>query len=169
MKVLSFVTAAALISTVAPISAWATPTPHSTQTCPAATTADIEAQFERFSDARATRDPDVVTALFTDEPVLLPTVSNTPRTTPAAVRDYFVSFLTGQPVARIESSTIQIDCLTASRVGTWTVTLTDPATGQTRDVHARYSFIYRFEDGTWKIDHLHSSMMPEAAPVPAVH
>lgn len=169
MKILSLVTAAALISTFAPISAGAMSTPQSTQTCPATTTADIEAQFERLSDAWATRDPDLVTALFTDEPVLLPTVSNTPRTTPAAVRDYFVSFLTSQPVARIDTSTIEIDCLTASRVGTCTVTLTDPATGQTRDVHARYSFIYRFEDGTWKIDHLHSSMMPEAAPVPAVH
>lgn len=169
MNILPLVTAAALISTGAPMSAWAMPTSRTTQTCPAATTADIDAQFGRFSEAWATRDPDVVTDLFTDEPVLLPTVSNTPRTTPAGVRDYFVSFLRNHPVGRIDTSTIEIDCHTASRVGTWTVTLTDPATGQTRDVHARYSFIYRFEDDAWKIDHLHSSMMPEAAPVPALH
>ena len=43
------------------------------------------------------------------------------------------------------------------------VTLTDAATGAKTDVRARYSFIYRFEGGDWKIDHLHSSMMPEAA------
>ncbi|WP_309630183.1 SgcJ/EcaC family oxidoreductase [Brevundimonas sp.] len=164
MKILSLVTAAALISTAAPISAWALPMSQTARTCPAATTADIEVQFERFSDAWATRDPDVVTALFTGEPVLLPTVSNTPRTTPAGVRDYFVSFLRNQPVARIDTSTVEIDCHTASRVGTWTVTLTDATTGQTRDVHARYSFIYRFEDGVWKVDHLHSSAMPEAGP-----
>lgn len=169
MKISSLVIAAVLISTGAPMSAWATSTPQTTQTCPASSTADIAAQFERFNDSWATLDPDVVTALFTDEPVLLPTVSNTPRTTPAGVRDYFVSFLRNSPVARIETSTIEIDCHTASRVGTWTVTLTDATTGQTRDVHARYSFIYRFEDGAWKIDHLHSSMMPEAAPVPAMH
>lgn len=167
MKILSLITAAALIAAGAPISASAMPTAPSTRTCPAATTADIAAQFQRFSDAWATRDPDVVTALFTDEPVLLATVSNTPRTTPAGVRDYFVSFLTNQPVGRIDTGTIEIDCHTASRVGTWTVSLTDPTTGQMRDVHARYSFIYRFEDGVWKIDHLHSSMMPEAAPVPS--
>jgi uncharacterized protein (TIGR02246 family) len=129
--------------------------------CPAATPAGVEAQFQRFNAAWATQDPDVVTALFTAEPVLLPTLSDTPRTTPAAVRDYFVSFLRNRPVGRIDTSTVEIDCQTASRVGTWTVTLTDPATGASRDVHARYSFIYRFENGEWKIDHLHSSVMPE--------
>ena len=35
--------------------------------------------------------------------------------------------------------------------------------GATGDkVKARYSFIYKFEDGEWKIAHHHSSMMPEA-------
>lgn len=131
------------------------------ETCPAASQAEIEGRFQLFMDAWASGDADAVTATFTAEPVLLPTVSNTPRTTPAGVRDYFVGFLRNRPVARIVTSTVEIDCRTASRVGLWTVTLTDPATGQKRDVQARYSFIYRFEDGAWKIDHLHSSMMPE--------
>lgn len=132
------------------------------RTCPAVTPAAVEAQFARFNDAWATGNPDVVTALFTSQPVLLATVSNTPRTTPAQVRDYFVSFLRNKPVGRINTSTVEIDCNTASRLGTWTVTLTNPETGAKSDVHARYSFIYRFENGDWKIDHLHSSMMPEA-------
>lgn len=132
------------------------------ESCPAVTTAEVDAQFARFNDAWATKNPDTVTALFSAEPVLLATVSNTPRTTPAMVRDYFVSFLRNSPVGRIETSTTRIDCHTASRVGTWTVTLTDPDTQQSRDVHARYSFIYKHENGEWKIDHLHSSMMPEA-------
>lgn len=168
MKMSSLAMVAALVSTGAPMSARASSTAAPTLTCPASTPAEIEVQFERFSKAWATLSPDVVTALFTDEPVLLATVSNTPRTTPAGVRDYFVSFLKNKPAARIDTSTIEIDCRTASRVGTWTVTLTDPATGQARDVHARYSFIYRFEGGAWKIDHLHSSAMPEAVTVPAV-
>jgi len=29
------------------------------------------------------------------------------------------------------------------------------------DVKARYSFLYQFEDGKWRIEHLHSSAMPE--------
>jgi len=128
--------------------------------CPAISPAGVEAQFERFNAAWATRSPEVVTALFTDAPVLLPTLSNAPRTTREGVRDYFVGFLQNRPVARIDTSTVEIDCRTASRVGTWTVTLTDPASGAAREVPARYSFIYRFEAGDWKIDHLHSSVMP---------
>lgn len=133
--------------------------------CPAAK-ADIAAQADRFNAAWASLDPDKVTALFTAEPVLLATVSNTPRTTPAAVRDYFVSFLKAKPVARFDTTTIERDCQTASRVGTWTVVLTDPATGKVNEVKARYSFIYRWENGDWKIDHLHSSAMPEAVARP---
>jgi hypothetical protein len=65
------------------------------------------------------------------------------------------------PVGKINSSTVKIGCNTAARVGTWTVTVTDPTTGAKTDIKARYSFLYRIEDGAWKIDHLHSSMMPE--------
>ena len=134
-----------------------------TATCATATTADVEAQFARVNAAWQTGNPDTVTALFSREPVLLATVSNTPRTDAASVRDYFVSFLKAKPVGTIDTSTVEVDCNTATRVGTWTVALTDAATGAVNNVRARYSFIYRFENGDWKIDHLHSSMMPEAA------
>lgn len=161
---LKFPVRLALLSALAaavPGAALAQASSHS-HACPAVSQADVENQFARFNDAWATGNPDVVTALFTNEPVLLATVSNTPRTTPALVRDYFVSFLRSKPVGRIDTSTVEIDCQTASRLGTWTVTLTDAATGTKTDVRARYSFIYRYEGGDWKIDHLHSSMMPEA-------
>lgn len=164
MKLIPLVAASALLSAAMPATAQATAQAagQTDRTCPAATTGDIEAQFVRFAGSWAALDPDAATALFTAEPVLLPTVSNVPRTTPAGVRAYFVDFLKNRPAARIDTSTIEIDCHTASRVGTWTVTLTDPVTGQARDVHARYSFIYRSEAGEWKIDHLHSSVMPES-------
>ena len=129
--------------------------------CKAVTNAEIEGQFATFNAAWATKDPDKVTALFTKDAVLLPTVSNTPRTTPAGVRDYFVSFLKGSPQAVIQTSTIKKDCNTVSRVGLWTVTLTNAATGVKSDVKARYSFTYKWDAGSWKIDHLHSSMLPE--------
>ena len=103
----------------------------------------------------------MVTQLFTKDAVLLATVSNTPRTDHAGIRDYFVGFLKPSPVGTINSSTVKLGCNSAARVGTWTVTVTDPSTGAKTDIKARYSFLYRIEDGKWKIDHLHSSMMPE--------
>ncbi|OYQ32644.1 DUF4440 domain-containing protein [Niveispirillum lacus] len=132
-----------------------------TATCPNVTPAQIEGLFAEFNNAWATKDPATVTALFTKAPVLLATVANKPRTSPAEVNDYFIGFLRNSPVGKIDTSTVEIDCNTASRVGTWTVTLTDAKTSAKTDVKARYSFIYRYEDGQWKIDHLHSSMMPE--------
>jgi uncharacterized protein (TIGR02246 family) len=129
-------------------------------TCAKVAPAQIEAQFAKFNDAWATKDPAKVTSLFTKDAVLLATVSNTPRTTPAAINDYFVKFLANNPVGTINTSTVKIDCNTASRLGTWTVTFTDAA-GVKTDVKARYSFIYKMEGDVWKIDHLHSSMMPE--------
>nr|WP_314442222.1 SgcJ/EcaC family oxidoreductase [uncultured Sphingomonas sp.] len=129
--------------------------------CASASKSEIERQFDRFAGALATHDPDKVTALFASDAVLLPTLSNTPRTDPAAVRDYFVHFIAKSPVVRVDSSTVRVGCNIAERVGTWTWTLTDPQTGAKSEAAARYSFIYRHEGGQWRIDHLHSSLMPE--------
>jgi uncharacterized protein (TIGR02246 family) len=136
--------------------------PGKNQRCTPVTTAAVERQFDLFNQAWATKNPDRVAALFAPDAVLLATVSNQPRTTPAAVRDYFVTFLKSSPVGRIDTSNVRLGCNTASRVGTWTVTLTDPKTGGKTDVKARYSFIYKYRGGRWWIDHLHSSKMPEA-------
>jgi uncharacterized protein (TIGR02246 family) len=135
----------------------------SSMKCAAVTQDQVDALFGKFNAAWATKDPATVTKLFTNDAVLLATVSNKPRTTPAEIEDYFVGFLKGSPVGTINSSTFKMGCNQAARLGTWTVTLTDAATGAKTDVKARYSFIYRLENGEWKIDHLHSSMMPEKA------
>ena len=129
--------------------------------CAPATPAQIEAQLDRFAGALATHNPDTVTGLFAADAVLLPTLSNTVRTTPAQVRDYFVHFLAKSSVVRVDSSTVRIGCNIAERVGTWTWTLTDPSSGSKSQAAARFSFIYRFDGGQWRIDHLHSSLMPE--------
>jgi hypothetical protein len=75
--------------------------------------------------------------------------------------DYFVHFLAKSPALHIDSSTVRVGCNIAERVGTWTWTRTDPKSGTKSQAAARYSFIYRFEGGQWRIDHLHSSLMPE--------
>ena len=129
--------------------------------CAVVSKPQVESWFTAFNSSWATKQPAKVAALFTKDAVLLATVSNKPRTTPAEIEDYFVKFLKGSPVGTINSSTIKIGCNSIARVGTWTVGLTDASTGAKSDVKARYSFIYKRENGQWKIDHLHSSMMPE--------
>lgn len=129
--------------------------------CHTLTPAQLDAQFTTFNNAWATKNPDTVTALFDDDAVLLATVANVPRTDPAGIKDYFVKFLKSSPVGKIDTTNIKSGCDWALRAGTWTVTLTDAATGVKTDVKARYSFLYQFEDGQWKIEHLHSSAMPE--------
>jgi uncharacterized protein (TIGR02246 family) len=152
-----------LFGAVAAAAVVAAPAQAKSMKCAAVTQAQVDGLFTDFNQAWATKDPATVTSLFTKDAVLLATVSNKPRTNPAEIQDYFVSFLKNSPVGTIDSSTFKMGCNTAARLGTWTVTLTDPATGAKTDVKARYSFIYRLEDGKWKIDHLHSSMMPEKA------
>lgn len=130
-------------------------------TCMKATAAALDAKFGEFTAAWATKNPDTVTALFDDDAVLLATVANVPRTDHAGIRDYFASFLKNSPAARIDSSTIKSGCNWALRAGTWTVTLTNPQTSVTSEVKARYTFLYQFENGQWRIEHLHSSVFPE--------
>lgn len=129
--------------------------------CVAVTQAQVEGQFDRFNRAWATKNPQTVTRLFAKDAVLLATVSNTPRLNHAQIEDYFVTFLKNSPVGEINTSTVSLGCNMATRLGTWTVNLTDAATGKVTPVKARYSFIYKYENGDWKIYHLHSSMMPE--------
>ena len=131
-----------------------------TMKCAKVTKADIESQFTAFNDAWQTGDPDKVTALFSKNAVLLATVAAKPRTTHAGIRDYFVGFLKNSPVGHIQTSTITLGCNKATRVGTWDVTLTNPKTHKKSVAKARYSFIYRYEDGHWMISHLHSSLLP---------
>ena len=135
---------------------------QSTMTCVQTTPAQIAALFDRWNDSLATHDPDKVTANYAPDAVLLPTVSNRPRTDSAAIKDYFVHFLERNPRGVIDTRTIRIGCNTASDVGTYTFLLSGKTPGTTETVKARYSFFYEWRDGRWLIVHHHSSMMPEA-------
>lgn len=151
--------AALALATVAVAASTTAQARNVTKTCPAVTEAQVSAQFDRFMAAWATKSPDTVTALFAPDATLLATVSNAERTTPAAIRDYFVSFLKGEPVGRIDTSTIVLDCNTAKRSGNWTVNMKN-ASGARVDVPARYTFEYKWDGKDWKIQHLHSSVRP---------
>lgn len=126
--------------------------------CSPVSTAEVAALFDRWNDSLRTLDPDKVVANYASDGVLLPTVSNKPRTTPAEIRDYFVKFLKGAPQGTIDQRIIKIGCNVAQDVGTYTFKFKD---GQT--VHARYTYVYEWQNGRWLIAHHHSSAMPEAS------
>ena len=127
--------------------------------------AGVAALFDQWNLALASLDPDAVAQRYWGDAVLLPTVSNTPRTTPAMVRDYFVHFIEKHPRGRIDSRSIQLGCNLAIDMGTYTFSVLG-GTGTPGEVAARYTYVYAFRDGEWKILHHHSSAMPEVLAAP---
>ena len=118
---------------------------------------DIIQLFSNWNDAIQTGDPDKVTAMYAEDAVLLPTVSNQVRHNHAEIRDYFVSFLAKSPSGEInEANARQLTEDLVSNTGVYTFTFGDGA-----QVMARYSYLYKCIGGEWKILEHHSSMMPE--------
>ncbi|EJK63742.1 hypothetical protein THAOC_15581 [Thalassiosira oceanica] len=134
----------------------------------AITEAEVKNLFQLWNSALATEDPDAVAKRYSKEGVLLPTVSDIPRTDYALIKDYFVGFLKKKPQGEILESHVTIGSNWCQDAGIYEFTM-----GATGDkVKGRYSFIYVWEDGEWKINHHHSSVMPEAflgpAPLPEI-
>eukprot|EP00574_Skeletonema_japonicum_P008877 CAMPEP_0201736784 /NCGR_PEP_ID=MMETSP0593-20130828/40585_1 /ASSEMBLY_ACC=CAM_ASM_000672 /TAXON_ID=267983 /ORGANISM="Skeletonema japonicum, Strain CCMP2506" /LENGTH=595 /DNA_ID=CAMNT_0048230623 /DNA_START=35 /DNA_END=1822 /DNA_ORIENTATION=- len=129
---------------------------------------EVKNLFQLWNSALATEDPDAVAKRYSSEAVLLPTVSDVPRTDYGLIKDYFVGFLKKKPQGEILESNVTIGHNWCQDAGIYEFTM-----GATGDkVKGRYSFVYVWEDGQWKISHHHSSVMPEAflgpAPKPAV-
>lgn len=125
-------------------------------TCAFITEEEVAELFERWNDSLKTKDPRKVTENYSKSAVLLPTVSDKPRTDHSAIENYFEHFLAKSPLGTIDERTIKIGCDTVQDMGLYTFKFEDG-----RTVQARYSFIYEFENGKWVISHHHSSMMPE--------
>ena len=127
------------------------------QVCAAVTEDQIAALFDRWNASLASGDPAKVVANYATPSILLPTMSNIPRLTPAEKADYFAHFLEKQPSGKIDMRFIEIGCNSAVDAGLYTFTFAK--TGA--KVQARYSFTYKLVDGQWLITSHHSSAMPE--------
>jgi uncharacterized protein (TIGR02246 family) len=122
----------------------------------------VAALFDEWNVALATLDPDTVAQRYWEDAVLLPLSSRTARTSPAMVREYFAHFLEKHPRGHIDARSIRLDCNMAVDAGAYTFSLMD-AGGKTSEVAARYTYVYAWRKGAWKILHHHSSVMPDAA------
>lgn len=114
--------------------------------------------FDQWNTALVAHDLDAITALYADDAILLPTLSNQVRRTPAERRDYFAHFVERGPVGTIDERDIRLGCDSAIDAGLYTFTFAADG-GVAR---ARYSYSYELgEDGIWRIGSHHSSLLPE--------
>lgn len=121
----------------------------------------VKALFTRWNNSLQTGSPQKVVENYAEDGVLLPTVSNTPRTNYQLMENYFEEFLLKKPFGTINTNTVKIDCNMVFDVGTYTFDLTNPETKVTAKVPARYSHVYKFIDSKWLIAHHHPSVMSE--------
>jgi uncharacterized protein (TIGR02246 family) len=119
---------------------------------------EVKGLFNRWNDALKTLNSEIVAKRYAKNAVLLPTVSDTPRTDFASIKDYFDTFLQKKPTGEIIQSFVTIGDTWCKDVGTYEFTMGVDGS----KVQGRYSFVYVLEDGDWKISHHHSSVMPEA-------
>jgi uncharacterized protein (TIGR02246 family) len=70
--------------------------------------ADVLGLFDQWNTALSTLNPDTVTALYADNAVLLPTVSNQVRHNHEEIRDYFVGFLQKAPQGVVDEFNVNI-------------------------------------------------------------
>ncbi len=128
--------------------------------CQPATKKLAEELFKKWNDALQTGSAKNVAALYAEDAVLLPTVSNLPRTTPAEIEDYFNHFLEKKPYGIIKDRNIKKGCNKITDAGIYDFEVM--SNGKKEVVPARYTFVYEYRNNQWKIVHHHSSMMPES-------
>lgn len=128
--------------------------------CVVATDENIADLFRKWNLALSTLDSARVASLYWPNAVLLPTVSNVPRTDTASIKDYFDHFLKKFPRGTIVKRIIHHGCNVSVDAGLYDFSVMDAA-GNASSVSARYTFVYTYKDGEWKIQHHHSSAMPE--------
>ncbi|MGZ6236893.1 MAG: DUF4440 domain-containing protein [Syntrophales bacterium] len=128
-----------------------------TENCKVTTEQEIASLFDRWNQSLQTGDPHAVVANYAERSILLPTVSNKPRLTPAEKEDYFHHFLEDRPYGTIDMRFIEIGCNFALDAGLYTFVFAK--TGA--KVSARYSYTYRWDGERWLITSHHSSAMPE--------
>ena len=125
------------------------------------TETEIAALFDEWNTALQTGDAEAVADRYAPDAVLLPTASAQIRTTRDGIVDYFEHFQENDPVGEKSETVVTVlDENTAVDAGTYVFTLTDPETGEVREVTARYTYAYEKIDGDWLIVNHHSSATP---------
>ncbi|MFI5618110.1 SgcJ/EcaC family oxidoreductase [Streptomyces sp. NPDC051567] len=124
---------------------------------------EIAGLFDQWNSALQTGDAERVADRYAHDAVLLPTASPQIRTNEAEIVDYFQHFLLKKPRGEKIRTVINIlDSDSAIDAGLYRFYLTDPITGVTKPLEARYSYSYEKRGGKWLIVNHHSSVLPAA-------
>ena len=117
--------------------------------------------FKKWNDALQTKDPKKVAALYTAKDLsFLPTVSGEfIKDGGKPTEDYFVAFIQKNPHGTITADDVKAFGNDAYlHTGMYTF-MTGPESDR-QPVEARFSYMWRIVDGSWKITHHHSSASP---------
>ena len=100
---------------------------------------EVRGLFSLWNNALATLDPKQVANRYAKTGVLLPTVSDTPRSDYGAIEDYFVNFLKLKPQGEILESYVTVGHNWCQDVGIYEFNM--GATGKKVKGRCEYSFI----------------------------
>ena len=117
---------------------------------------EILSLFAQWNQALQSGDPKQVTALYDENAILLPTLSNKVRHTHEEIEDYFVHFLAKGPSGKIDEANVRIHDNIAINSGVYSFTFADGTSAK-----ARFTYVYQRKGEEWKIAEHHSSLMPE--------
>lgn len=113
--------------------------------------------FARWDAALKTGDPANVEALYADNLTLLPTMQTKTITTREGARQYFTFFGSFHPTVEIlEEFVTDVSADSYMHCGVYRFTV-DGKKGAREPLDARFSFLWKKNNGVWQILHHHSS------------
>ena len=118
--------------------------------------AHITTLFDQWNEALKSKNPKQVVDLYGMDGILLPTLSNKVRHNHEEIEDYFIHFLAKGPVGSILESNVRVFNDLAINSGIYSFAFEDGSSAK-----ARYTFVYRQVEDSWKIVEHHSSLLPE--------
>jgi len=122
---------------------------------------DVAAATTKWASALGQNDPDKVLPFYAKDAVLWGTLSPTVRSTPAALREYFVNAYKALPELKVVFGEQLIRVYGNTAVNTGYYTFSFVRDGESKTWPARYSFTYVKQGGDWLIVDHHSSAMPQ--------
>ncbi|MEY2853370.1 MAG: hypothetical protein RL030_502 [Pseudomonadota bacterium] len=119
----------------------------------------VRAATAEWVDAFNRKDSAAITALYASDAVLFGTSSPVLRNTPALIADYFRTLPDlGDAVITVGRDHVQLLGDTAIHTGYYTRSAAQD--GRLVQNPARFTFVYAWREGRWRIVNHHSSAMP---------